>query len=336
MLELSHVSKKFGTRTVVDDLSFFVPDDTVFGFVGENGAGKTTTMKMILGLLRMDAGEIRVDGAPVRFGRSDTNRLVGYLPDVPEFYNFLTPKEYLLLCGEVSGISGKEGRKRAEELLELVGLPRTKQRIQGFSRGMKQRLGIAQALFGNPRLLICDEPTSALDPAGRREILELLHSLKNRATVLFSTHILSDVERICDECAVLHAGRLIRQGALSKLRGDGEQGFLVEFLRPEDAAGFAAALPGGTRTDAVTIEYAQGGEGMRKALGLLAEKGLAVRRVEQKERTLEEMFFDRGDKKEQGDFQKDIESSSVQGNSLKGKRYAGKESAEARQGGDSK
>ena len=133
MLELSHVTKRFGTRTVVDDLCLTVPDHCIFGFVGENGAGKTTTMKMILGLLDTDAGEIRVHGEHVSFGKSRANRFIGYLPDVPEFYGFLTPEEYLLLCGEISGISKKEGKERAKELLALVGISKTKQRIQGFS-----------------------------------------------------------------------------------------------------------------------------------------------------------------------------------------------------------
>lgn len=293
MLELSHVTKRFGARTVVDDVSFRVPEASVFGFIGENGAGKTTTMKMILGLLRADEGEVLVDGELVRFGRNRTNRLIGYLPDVPEFYGFLTPTEYLLMCGEVSGVSRKEGKKRAEEVLALVGLPRSERRIQGFSRGMKQRLGIAQALFGQPKLLICDEPTSALDPAGRREILDILHSLKGHTTVLFSTHILSDVERICDECALLHGGRLVKQGALKELRSTGdEQGFVIEFLRAEDAEKFAAMMPDGVRTDAVTLEYAQGGmRGMSAAMRFLSDEGLAVRFIERKERTLEELFL---------------------------------------------
>lgn len=306
MLELSHVTKRFGARTVVDDLCLAVPDHCIFGFVGENGAGKTTTMKMILGLLRADAGEIRVDGELVSFGNSRTNRLVGYLPDVPEFYGFLTAREYLLLCGEVSGIPKREREPRAEELLALVGLAGVKQRIQGFSRGMKQRLGIAQALLGNPKLLVCDEPTSALDPAGRREILGLLQSLVGRATVLFSTHILSDVERICDVCAVLHAGRLVAQGSMQELKGaGGKEGFLVEFLRAEDAGKFAELMPGGERVDAVTLTYGAvveggvssgAGEGsendrMAAAMALLVREGIAVRRIEQRERTLEDMFF---------------------------------------------
>lgn len=322
MLELSHVTKRFGTRTAVDDLCLTVPDHAIFGFVGENGAGKTTTMKMVLGLLHADAGEIRVDQELVSFGNSRTNRLVGYLPDVPEFYGFLTPEEYLLLCGEISGIPKKEGKRRAEELLALVGLAKTKQRIQGFSRGMKQRLGIAQALFGNPKLLICDEPTSALDPAGRREILALLQSLKGQTTVLFSTHILSDVERICDECAVLHKGRLVKQGLMQELKdAGGAQGFLVEFLCAGDLEKFAGLMPGGKRTDALTLAYGMPESGcalertsvpvsgkeavpgmgtMPAAMALLVREGIAVRRIEQKERTLEEMFFRLVDGEEAG------------------------------------
>ncbi|MDE7297941.1 MAG: ABC transporter ATP-binding protein, partial [Lachnospiraceae bacterium] len=276
-----------------DDVSLRVPESSVFGFVGDNGAGKTTTMKLILGLLRADDGDIFVDGERAAFGKNRTNRLIGYLPDVPEFYGFLTPTEYLLLCGEISGVPKREGKRRAAEVLELVGLTRADRRIRGFSRGMKQRLGIAQALFGQPKLLICDEPTSALDPAGRREILDILHALKGHTTVLFSTHILSDVERICDECAVLHSGRLVKQGSLAELKGAGEeQGFVIGFLRAEDAEEFAALLPGGVRTDAFTLEYTQGGNRrMSEAMGLLAGTSLNVRYIERKERTLEDMFL---------------------------------------------
>ena len=154
MLELSNVSKSFGSKQIVKDVSFAVPEGTVFGFVGQNGAGKTTTMKMILGLLQMDSGEILVNGKKVTYGQNETNRYIGYLPDVPEFYSFMTPKEYLLLCGEVCGMQKADMNKRADELLEMVGLSAANKRIRGFSRGMKQRLGIAQALLNSPKLLI--------------------------------------------------------------------------------------------------------------------------------------------------------------------------------------
>ena len=207
MLTLSHVAKRFGEKQVLRDVTFSVPEHTVFGFVGKNGAGKTTAMKLILGLLASDGGEISVNGMKVRYGNTPTNRFVGYLPDVPEFYSCMTPFEYLRFCGEISGMSSKEIKARSEELLCLVGLEKENRRIRGFSRGMKQRLGVAQALFGRPGLLICDEPTSALDPAGRRELLDILSAAKEQTTVLFSTHILSDVEHIC-EARTYYAGLL--------------------------------------------------------------------------------------------------------------------------------
>src|SRR5690606_30013665 len=124
-----------------------------------NGAGKTTTMKMVVGLLKPDAGEIFVCGEKVSYGETKTNRNIGYLPDVPEFYGYLRPMEYLKLCGQITGMSGKETREKSEEMLSLVGLADAKRKIGGFSHGMKQRLGIAQALLNEPKLLICDEPT---------------------------------------------------------------------------------------------------------------------------------------------------------------------------------
>lgn len=217
-LNIKGLKKNFGETKVIRELSFAVPEHSVFGFIGKNGAGKTTTMKMILGLLKADAGEIEVFGEKVSYGETKTNRFMGYLPDVPEFYSYMTAAEYLKLCGEITGLSAAEIRKRSGELLELVGLVDSKKRIGGYSRGMKQRLGIAQALLGNPRLLLCDEPTSALDPVGRKEILDILFKLKGRTTVIFSTHILTDVERICDRVGVLNGGELVLSGEIESLK----------------------------------------------------------------------------------------------------------------------
>ncbi|MCL2827318.1 MAG: ABC transporter ATP-binding protein [Oscillospiraceae bacterium] len=217
-LEIRNLSKRFGLHKVIDNISFSVPENCVFGFIGANGAGKTTTMKMILGLLRADGGEIIVCGERVRFGATKTNRLIGYLPDVPEFYNYMRPKEYLRLCGEIVGLRDKTIKARSSELLALVGLSDVNKKIGGFSRGMKQRLGMAQALLGEPKLLICDEPTSALDPLGRKEVLNILQQIKGKTTVIFSTHILSDVERICDRVAVLHKGSIVLESAMGDLK----------------------------------------------------------------------------------------------------------------------
>lgn len=218
MLEISGLKKSFGSKEVIKDLSFSIPENTIFGFVGQNGAGKTTTMKMILGLMKSDAGTIKVNGLDVKFGNTATNKFIGYLPDVPEFYTYMTTREYLRFCGEIAGVPAGELKERIEELLTLVGLANEKRRIKGFSRGMKQRLGIAQALIHKPKLLICDEPTSALDPIGRKEVLDVLMAAKKDTTVIFSTHILSDVERICDEIVFIHDGRVALNGTIEKIK----------------------------------------------------------------------------------------------------------------------
>ena len=292
VLRLEHVKKRFGDREVLRDLSFAVPEHTLFGFVGQNGAGKTTAMKLILGLLKKDGGEISVCGKPVRYGQTDTNRFVGYLPDVPEFYAYMTPAEYLRFCGEISGMPAKEIKPRAAELLALVGLSQETHRIKGFSRGMKQRLGIAQALFNRPKLLICDEPTSALDPIGRKEILDILVSAKEQTTVVFSTHILSDVEHICDEIAFLHHGSIALQGPLEDVkRLHADAGFEVELESPADAQTLAAAFPAAKPGRLAQLVFDQG-ETQEAVLRLLVERHIPVRRLEKREPSLESVFLE--------------------------------------------
>jgi len=218
VLEIKGLTKTFGDRRAVDNVSFSVPENCVLGFIGANGAGKTTTMKMVLGLLQADAGEIYVCGEKVTFGATKTNRLIGYLPDVPEFYGYMRPRDYLRLCGEIVGMKPDAIKKRSDELLELVGMSKYNRKISGFSRGMRQRLGMAQALLSEPKLLICDEPTSALDPIGRREILDILRHIKGKTTVVFSTHILSDVERICDQVTVINAGKITMEKSINEIK----------------------------------------------------------------------------------------------------------------------
>ena len=217
-LKIESLHKSFGKNTIINGLSMSIPENTIFGFLGKNGAGKTTTMKMILGFLKIDEGSIEVFGEKVSFGQSKTNRFIGYLPDVPEFYGYMTAKEYLNLCGAITGLSKNEIKNKSEELLELVGLRDVNKRISGYSRGMRQRLGIAQALLNSPKLLICDEPTSALDPLGRKEILDIILKIKDSTTVIFSTHILSDVEAICDHVVVLDKGKNVLEGSIDELK----------------------------------------------------------------------------------------------------------------------
>lgn len=294
ILTFSHVSKSFGSNKVIDDLSFSVPEHSVFGFIGQNGAGKTTAMKMILGLLEPDSGEIFVHGEQVRFGQNHTNKYIGYLSDVPEFYDYMTPKEYLALCGRITGMTKDVISQQSERLLDLVGLEHTDRRIRGFSRGMNQRLGIAQALLNRPKLLICDEPTSALDPLGRKEILDILSSVKENTTVFFSTHILSDVERICDKITFLHNKTAVLCGSIDEIKTlRTENGLELEFYKPEDACLFSDQYPGGTRIGGSRLRFDRKSEqDMMTIMQVLVRHNIAVRRLEMLEPALEDLFME--------------------------------------------
>ncbi|MEA4890039.1 MAG: ABC transporter ATP-binding protein [Clostridiaceae bacterium] len=297
---IEHLSMSFNTHKVIDDLSLNVPEHAVFGFIGPNGAGKTTTMKLVLGLLKPAGGRISVCGEPVAYGQTKTNRFIGYLPDVPEFYNYMRPCEYLNLCGKITGLDGNKIKSRSEELLDLVGLDKANKRIGGFSRGMKQRLGIAQALLNEPKLLICDEPTSALDPVGRKEILDILARVKGKTTVVFSTHILSDVERICDHIAVLNAGKLVLCGTLSEIRAQHKRdSLLIEFSTPADRERFTSSpeikglLANAEQTETGFVIHARSIEKAESVIiaELAAQKLLPVK-MEVQEPTLESLFME--------------------------------------------
>lgn len=189
-------------------------------------------------------------------------------------------------------MSAKEIRMRSEELLCLVGLEKENRRIKGFSRGMKQRLGVAQALFGRPRLLICDEPTSALDPAGRKELLDILVNAKEQTTVLFSTHILSDVEHICDRIAFLHDGRIVRQGSLEEVRTIRKTAATeLETERPEDVQMLLSVFPCLKSTGRNSLLLEDAGH-LPDILRFLADKRMPVVRIERQETSLEELFME--------------------------------------------
>lgn len=300
VLTIQNLSKHFGSQTVIDGLDLSVPEGSIFGFIGKNGAGKTTTMKMVLGLLKPDGGAIYVCGEPVHFGQTRTNRHIGYLPDVPEFYNYMTPAQYLRLCGEVTGLSRAETAARSQELLTLVGLRDAAKQIGGFSRGMKQRLGIAQALLTRPKLLICDEPTSALDPVGRKEILDILSQISKTTTVLFSTHILSDVERICDHAAFLNGGKIAVSGTLAEIKAlHDHDSLLLEFSTNGDLQRFkgqapvAPLLSHAEETGRELILHSREmGRAQRTLFRVLAETGICPVKIEQMAPTLESLFLE--------------------------------------------
>jgi len=221
-VSVDSLTKAYPAHTAVDQLTMSVPQGSVFGFLGPNGAGKTTTVRMVLGFARPTSGSVSVLGHDVG-SSSDTDlarlrRRIGFLPDVPGFYPWMSARDVLRFAASLVGVKGTTLTKRTESLLELAGLSDVRQRVGGYSRGMKQRLGIAQALIGAPDLLVLDEPTSALDPIGRKAVLDMVAALRGRTSVFFSTHILSDVERVCDEVAILDKGRLVTQGSVEELK----------------------------------------------------------------------------------------------------------------------
>lgn len=224
---IEHLTKTFTpmwpwqkASTVLTDVSLRVRQGEIFGFLGHNGAGKTTTMKILLGLLRATSGKVELLGAPA--GEVDAHARIGYLPESPYFYDYLTAEEFLTFYGKLAKLSAGFIRSRVPELLKRVGLDEARHRqLRKFSKGMLQRIGLAQAMVHDPELIILDEPMSGLDPMGRKEVRDLILSLRDQGkTVFFSTHILSDVEMICDSVGILARGRMLSQGRVEDLVGE--------------------------------------------------------------------------------------------------------------------
>jgi len=293
MLRITGLHKRFGDKEVLRGLDLSVPEHSIYGFIGKNGSGKTTTMKTVLGLLKADSGDIIVNGEKVVYGQTDTNRYIGYLPDVPEFYSFMTAKEYLRFCGEITGMSRADIEERTRELLTLVGLADETHRIKGFSRGMKQRLGIAQALLSRPKLLVCDEPTSALDPVGRKEILDILLAIKDQTTVLFSTHILSDVERICTDVAFLKDGVVNIGGKLSDIKTRYRSNeYMVETENDSDTVILRNAFPEVKEIDRNKVTFSENKYSASEILRFVADHRISLLKVERLEPSLEDLFME--------------------------------------------
>jgi ABC-2 type transport system ATP-binding protein len=293
ILQIDGLCKRFGGKTVLNGLNLSVPEHSIFGFIGKNGAGKTTTMKMVLGLLKPDAGQIFVNGEKVVYGASPANRYIGYLPDVPEFYSFMTAPEYLYFCGQISGMPEAQITQRCRELLELVGLSEEKHRIKGFSRGMKQRLGIAQALLNRPKLLICDEPTSALDPVGRKEILDILLAVREHTTVLFSTHILSDVERICTDVAFLDNSTIGIQGKLADIKTKfRKEEYLLETENNTALQQLLQAFPTMRQAEKNQLIFNESSCDVFDVMDFAAQQRIPLVKLERVEPTLESLFVE--------------------------------------------
>lgn len=293
------LTKSYGPKLVLDSLDLEVPEGSIFGFLGPNGAGKTTTLRLVTGLARPTNGSIQVLGQHVGSAGNAVRADIGFLPDVPAFYGWMTAPEFLRFAGGLFGMSGAALRDRTDMLLDLAGLTGVKTKIGGYSRGMKQRLGIAQALINAPRLLLLDEPTSALDPMGRKDVLEMITSLRGRTTVFFSTHILGDVERVCDTVAILDRGRMITQAPITELKARyGKEKVVVEVTEHADALAnelserpWAAAMTRGAQ-GAIEITVTDLGAAQHDIPAMIAASGSGLARLEAGEIGLEEVFVD--------------------------------------------
>ncbi len=302
-IEARGLTKRYGEVLALDALDLDVPAGSVFGFLGPNGAGKTTTLRLLTGLGHPSAGTAIVAGVPVGRGGLDLAGRIGYLDQDPRFYGWMTGRELLTFVGRAYGLRGAELRARVDEVLETVGLTEAaRRRIGGYSGGMRQRLGVGQAMVPRPAVLFLDEPVSALDPAGRRDVLELIGRLRGTSTVFMSTHILTDVERICDRVAILDRGRLVTEAPIGELLARHARPILE--IDPEaDQQAAVAALTAALRAAPWTREVRQEHGVLRvyvtdaelaaaAALPLVVASGARLARFERVRPTLEDVFLE--------------------------------------------
>lgn len=297
------LTKRYGSITAVDSLDLVVPPGSVFGFLGPNGSGKTTTIRILTGLSRPTAGRAWVAEEEASLTNLALKRRIGYLPEEPAYPGWMKGREVLALAAELYGLSGSEARHRVEELLALVGLEEAAERkVAGYSRGMRQRLGIGQALLNRSPVLILDEPCSALDPSGRREVLDLIASLRKEATVFLSTHILSDVEQVCDHVAILVRGQVAASGPLAEIRRLAASAAALVVQVETGTERLASLLKSQTWVQEVLPSESASGTSLRvtvrdlprarwELLRLLAEQDFSLVRYEVATPTLEEAFF---------------------------------------------
>ncbi|MCW3061731.1 MAG: uncharacterized protein JWQ02_3552 [Capsulimonas sp.] len=233
-IEIQNLVKKYKSVVAVNDISLDVYEGEIFGFLGPNGAGKTTTIKTLLGLIFPSSGNVRVLGKPA--GDIDIKLKVSYLPESPYFYEHMSAREVVGFYGSLFGLAGAAKTKRVDYLLDLVGLQKDSSKpLRAFSKGMLQRVGIAQALINDPKLLFFDEPTSGLDPVAHRDIRDLIVRLKNEGrTIFLSSHQLSDVELVCDRVSILNRGKIRRLGSVGELIAGGNVEIIAENVVADD------------------------------------------------------------------------------------------------------
>ncbi len=294
-IETDGLTKVFGSQRAVDDVGLRVPQGSVFGFLGPNGSGKTTTIRILLGLAAASAGEVRLLGEPMPDRSASVLPHVGALVEGPGFYPFLSGRDNLRRLDAADPTTpSRTRRSRVEEALERVGLSHAAgKKVHAYSLGMKQRLGLANALLTRRRLLVLDEPTNGLDPQGTREVRHLVRSLSEDGTTVFvSSHLLSEIEQMCDQTAVMSAGRLVWQGGMEELRAEGQARVRIRTPDVDEARacltglGLTPDLEGPALVAAPLVD----GVATERTVAALVAAGVRVRGVEVSGETLEDRY----------------------------------------------
>ncbi|HVR42824.1 MAG TPA: ABC transporter ATP-binding protein [Thermoanaerobaculia bacterium] len=291
VLRAQHLSKTIGRRLIVDDVSIEVRRGEILGFLGPNGAGKTTTIRMLVGLIRPSGGTVEIAGHDLRSDFEAAMRKVGCIVEGPDLYRFMTGRENLEHFARMIGEVRPEEIEAVAATVDMAH--RLDEKVRTYSLGMRQRLGIAQALLGGPDLLILDEPANGLDPAGIREMRELLRGLARERDlgILISSHLLGEVEQMCDRVAIIHRGRLLTSGPVSELltRTDG---WLMQVDRADAAASIMRDRGLEVARNDGWLEFQAGRELIPNLIEALVREGIAITSVQPRKRTLEERFLD--------------------------------------------
>lgn len=305
MIEVKNLTKRYGQNLALDRVSFTIQEGTIVGFLGPNGAGKSTTMNIMTGCLSATAGHVRIDGHDIFDEADKAKKLIGYLPEQPPLYMSETPEEYLRFVGRAKGLKKGELERQVEEVIRQTKLEDVRRRlISKLSKGYKQRVGIAQALLGNPKVIILDEPTVGLDPRQIIEIRDLIHELGEQRTVILSSHILSEVQAVCGTVLIISRGRLVACDTpenLEKVLAGGHTLEITAEAAPEDVSGILAQVSGIERADLTALEngFTHGSLTAAEGLGVerelffaFARANIALTELHAARASLEEVFLE--------------------------------------------
>jgi len=302
-IQTINLSKRFGGFSALKNLTIEIEPNTIYGFLGPNGSGKTTAIRLLTGLSAPSKGHSYIFGYNSFARDMAARRIIGYMPDVPAFFGFMNGLQYLTYCGELFGMDNATAKKKALELIEMTGLKEASLRkTSEYSRGMKQRLGMAAVLVGNPKVVFLDEPVSALDPIGRADILNIIDGLREHTTVFFSTHILSDVERVCDKVGIIDRGKLIVSRSVKSLKQENSkhgyevklmenpEGILPE-LRQRQWCQDASSLPNEDNTFTLTVYISEENTGRQDLLRIIVQHGYNLLSFNPTQVSLESIFI---------------------------------------------